>query len=474
MSKFPIGDKVDKLIKPSSIAIIGVSGDPSTQDKTGGSGVLANLIHYGFEGDIYLVNPKHKEIRGYQCYPSIAAIGKPVDLAVISIPAKAVPRVLEECGKAGCQTAIIVSSGFSEVKNDSGRKLQEQLVKIAVKYRLRVLGPNNLGVYNCLDGIAPSTSTALFYYDYFIKGAIGWVSQSGALCSTIHSRAYDRNIGLSYVITSGNECDLEGSDFLWYMARDERVKVIGMYVETIKDKEKFAVAAKEAERNHKPVLVYKAGVTKAGAAATQAHTGSVAGDIREYREFFKQYKVIMADSFDELYSSTMLLEYWYGKAANRYAIIAISGGEGGILADGLLQSGMELAEFQDSTRNSIAEIIPDFASPNNPVDVTAHMMRHPENIFKVSQILEHASEVDGVIYSMTTVARARQLDVAKGVAQAIKSSKKAGAVCWYAGDINKEAVEYLQKERIPVFTDNTSLLLALKRSRQFHDYQQNM
>lgn len=471
MSRFSIGEKVEKLIKPSSIAIIGVSGDPSTLDKTGGAGVLSNLLRYGYQGEIYLINPKHKEIMGYKCYPSIADVGKGVDLAVISIPAKAVADTLKECGEAGCQTAIIISSGFAEVGTDMGKELQQRIVAITETYGIRVLGPNNLGVYNCIDGIAPSTSTALFYYDELVKGSIAWISQSGALCSTIHGRAYDRNIGLSYVVTSGNECDLEAADFLWYMAKDENVKVIGLYIETIKDKEKFELAAKEAARKHKPVLVYKAGVTKAGAAATLAHTGSDAGSIVEYAAFFKKCKVIMVESFDELYSSAMLLEAWLNKPAEHYAIIAISGGEGGILADGLVREGLKLAEFTDATRESIADIIPSFASAKDPVDVTAHMMRHPENIFQISNILEEAAEADGVIYSLTTVAQARHLEVAEEMAKVIKNSKKAGVVCWYSSEVNAEAVRYLQRQNIPVFTDNESLLRALLRVKQFFDYQ---
>lgn len=473
MMEFEIGYGVDAVLNPKVIAVIGVSNKKEKMDMTGGTAVLRNLLRYGYEGEIYPINPKYDTIMGLKCYPSITAVPKMVDLVVIAIPAECVPETLEECGKVSCRAAIIVSSGFAEIRTEHGNSLQNRIVEIAQKYLIRVLGPNNLGVYNVFDKIVASTSTALFYYDHIKPGGIAWVTQSGALGSTIHSRAADREIGLSYVVTSGNECDLQASDFIWYMLDDPRVHVIGLYIEGIRDWDKFSIAAEKARRMKKPIIVYKAGMTEVGVRAAKAHTGSEAGDIDEYCEFFRKNGVVMVESMDDLYQTAHLLEQWrkFSNISN-YAILTISGGEGGTLADGLTFLDINVPQFSLKTYKQIMEIIPSFGSGQNPIDVTAQMMRNPEKLRQIGAVLEDAGEVEAIIYAPTTVAKGNDLQVACDFAEIINNSKKPGVVCWYSSSINAAAIAYLRKKDIPVFTDNESLLRAITTRRQYFNLTQ--
>lgn len=470
MIDFGIGYGADAVLKPKSVAIIGVSNKKEKTDVTGGTAVLGNLLRYGYTGNIYPVNPKYETVLGLKCYQSVKEIPEPADLAVIAVAAENVPGVLTDCAEEGCRAAVIVSSGFAEVRTEKGIALQNELVEICKAYGIRVLGPNNLGVYNVYDNIVASTSTSLFYYDHLLQGGIAWVTQSGALASTIHSRAADQNIGLSYVVTSGNECELQAADFIWYLADDPRVQVIGLYVEGIRDWRKFSQAADKARKQKKPVLVYKAGLTETGAAAVKAHTGSDAGNESEYYELFRENGVITVDSMDELYQSAYLLEQWgrYPQVSH-FAIIAISGGEGGVLADGLTFLNMDVPRFSETTRHKIKEIIPYFGSEQNPVDVTAHMMREPEKIRRIAEVLEEAQEADAVIYSLTTVAKGSDMQVAADIAKVIRASRKPGLVCWYSSSINEDAVHFLRKQKIVVFTDNEAMFLALTRRKQFYE-----
>lgn len=470
MAEFEVGYAADVLLRPGSIAVIGVSDKKEKIKVTGGTAVLYNLIRYGYNGKIYPVNPKYKEVLGIRCYPSVKAVPYPPDLAVISVSAAEIPGLLVECAETGCRTAVIISSGFSEIGTPAGEKLQGEIVRICRTYGIRVLGPNNLGAYDIRNKIVASTSTALFYYDTLLEGGIAWVAQSGALASTIHSRAADRNIGILCVVTSGNECDLQTADFIWHLAEDDNVDVIGLYLEGIRDHKKFADAAAKARRFKKPVLVYKAGRTETGAAAVKAHTGSIAGDYVRSLQFLKENGVIPTDSVDELYESAYLLERWKKwPHIRKYAVIAISGGEGAIISDGIISAGLEVPEFTPELNQKIMDIIPYFGSARNPVDVTAHMMRNPEKLKDVAGILEESDEVEALIFSLTTVAKEWDMKVAEDIAGVIRTSKKPGLVCWYSSTLNDSAVRYLREQKIIVFTDNDALFRALTRRKEFFE-----
>jgi len=265
IKQYPIGFGADALIYAKSVALIGVSGNPNKKSVVGGTAVLNNLVRFGYKGKIYPINPKYDEISGQKCYASIEDVPEKVDLVVIAVAAPSVPDTVESCGRAGARSAIIITSGFAELMTDEGKSLQHEIVEIANKYDLRLLGPNNLGSFNMNDGMCASTSSSLLYYDSMPKGSIAWVSQSGAMCSSIYGRAMDAAINVPVVITTGNECDLEASDFVWHLVDDDRISVICVYCEGIKDREKFKAACAKAKKAKKPVLVFKNGKQRAAA-----------------------------------------------------------------------------------------------------------------------------------------------------------------------------------------------------------------
>lgn len=463
MNPFEIGYGVDAVLNPESVAVIGVSGDSGKAEVTGGTAILSNMIRYGFGGRIYPVNPKYDAIMGLRCYATVADVPETVDLAVVAIAADGVPGVLEACGRCGCRAAIVISSGFGEVQTPHGAALQKEIDAVVKTYGIRVVGPNNLGSYNTFDKMVASTSAALMYYNELPPGGIAWVTQSGALGTSLYGRAIDQNIGVGYVVTTGNESDLQTADFVWYLLDDPRIHVIGLYIEGIRDWERFEAAAQKARKLGKPILAYKAGVTKSGGAALKVHTDSDAGDFGDYLDFFRRTGVVAVESVDELYRTAFLLEQWrgYGDIRN-IAILTTSGGSGGILADGLTRLGMNVPELSRETQEKIKREIPAFGSAVNPIDVTAHIMRTPEKIARVGNILEETDEVDAIMYAPTTLSAEGSVRIARDIVALIRESKKPCLVHWYSSPLNSEAIHILHQNQIPTFTDYDSIVQSFR------------
>lgn len=470
IKKYEIGFGADALIYAKSIALFGVSGDPSKKTVVGGTAILNNLVRFGYKGNIYPINPKYDEINGKKCYSAIEEVPEKVDLAIIAIGAGNVPSVVESCGKAGVRCAMIISSGFAELMTDEGRALQNQIVEIANQYDLRLLGPNNLGSFNMNDGMCASTSSSLLYYDTMPTGSIAWVSQSGALCSSIYGRSMDACIGTPVVITTGNECDLQSADFIWHLAGDDRIKVICVYCEGIRDKEKFTAAVQKAKEAKKPVLVFKNGQTARGGYACGAHTSSEAGTLEEYEAFFKECGAIMVESIDEFFDTANLMMRWAEyDDIEKFAVISTSGGSGIALTDCVEKAGMSVPDLSEEVRNAVMEKIPSFGSPRNPIDVTAHILRTIEKVAEVGEILEKSGEVDAMVLAPTTIERSASLAIAKDFIKIINESKIPAVVHWYTGSTNMEAIKMIREAGIPAFTEYDSIGRAFKRRKEFFE-----
>lgn len=468
MKQYEIGFGADALLRPKAVAVIGVSGNSAKKNVTGGTAVLNNLVRFGYQGNIYPINPKYDTVAGLKSYPAIGAVPEKVDLVVVAVAADKVPDVLEECGQAGCRAAIIISSGFAEVSGPEGKALQEQIVEIGNRYSMRLIGPNNLGSYNVLEHMVASTSSTLLYYNDLPGGAIAWVSQSGALCSSIYGRAYDEEIGVPCVVTTGNECDLQSADIVWTLLDDPRIHVVCVYCEGIRDREKFAAAARKAQELGKPLLVFKNGKTLRGGQGCRAHTASDAGEIDDYRAFFDQIGAIMVDSLDEFYETANLLDLWrdYGDVQN-FAVISTSGGSGICLTDCITGIGLEVPPLSQALKESVMAEIPSFGSAANPIDVTAHILRTPEKIAEVGKLLQASDEVDAIVLAPTTIAEEASLSTAQDFIEIIRSSKKPCMVHWYGGSANAEAVRLLRKNGIAAFTEYDAFARALLRRKQF-------
>ncbi len=470
MRNFQIGQGADALLYAKSVAVIGVSGNPNKKNVVGGTAVLNNLIRFGYKGGIYPINPKYDEISGKKCYPSIEDVPEKVDLAVIAVGADNVLDSLESCGRAGVKCAVIISSGFAELMTEEGVELQNKIVETANNYGMRLLGPNNLGSFNMNDDMCVSTSSSLLYYDSMPKGHIAWVSQSGALCSSIYGRSMDAAIDTPVVITTGNESDLHTADFIWHLAEDDRIHVICVYCEGIRDSEKFEKACRKAAAVKKPVLVFKNGQTKRGGYACGPHTASDAGSIDEYRAFFKKCGAVMVDSIDEFFDTANLISRWknYGDI-KRVAVISTSGGSGICLTDCVEKAGMTVPDLSQEVRDAVMEKIPSFGSPRNPIDVTAHILRSIEKVAEVGEILEKSGEVDAMILAPTTIERSASIAIAKDFIKIIERSKIPAIVHWYSGSTNMEAVRMIREAGIPSFVEYDSIGRALKRRKEIFE-----
>lgn len=460
---------VEAALKPKSIAIIGVSSKTDKKEFVGGTAILNNLVHYGYEGIIYPIHPTSDAIMGCKCYKSIGEVPEKIDLAVLAVASEGVPELVTECGEARVKAVIVISSGFAEVATPEGIKLQNDIVTTAEKYEMKLIGPNNLGLINLLDKVAVSTSAGL-WCDKMLPGSIAWVSQSGALTSALYARAMDEGIGLAYVVTLGNEADLDMSDFISYMLDDDRVDVVGAYIERIKDMTKFREVALKSKRLGKPIIVMKTGSSERGAAAAMAHTGSLVGSYKLNSAFFRQNGVLQVEGIDELYKTANLMRAWkaYGPVEN-VAVITSSGGAGGILADLCEPAGLNLPAFSKSVQEQIMKEIPEFGSAQNPVDVTAHILRSLDKILDVGKILDQTDEVDAVLFAFSSIPPESSLRLAEIICKYHEMSRKPVVMCWYSATYADKALDLMRQHGIPCFTDFESTVTAIKRQNEFRN-----
>jgi acyl-CoA synthetase (NDP forming) len=387
---------LDSFFAPSSIAIIGASRDAL---KIPGL-LLAFLRKNQFSGAIYPVNPNYPDIEGLACHPSIAAIGQPVDLAIVIIPARAVLGALEECAAVGVKNAVIISSGFAEEGGDS-IGMQDAIAALAKRTGMRISGPNAEGFYNEPMRVAATFSpTVDVRPDHprlvATKKRIGIVAQSGGIGFAIYNRAKALGIALSYVISTGNESDLGAGEFLDYMAQDSSTDVILLFIEGIRDTDKFLAAAKRAAETGKPVIVTKVGRSGAGERAAASHTASMAGWTAAYDAVFAKYGFIVSDDLDEAVAIAAVLTTNPLPKGDRVAVVTVSGGAGIWGADAVSAQGLQVPELSAPVQATIRGLIPSYGSPRNPIDITAQAV-HSGGLQKTIELLNASDEVDAIL-----------------------------------------------------------------------------
>ncbi|GAB4532572.1 MAG: acetate--CoA ligase [Anaerolineae bacterium] len=350
----------DPFFKPRGVAVIGASRDPHKL----GYGVVRNLVEYRYQGAIYPVNPMASEILGHTCYPSVAEVPDPVDLAVVVLPAPLVAGVLDECGKRGIRHAIVVSGGFAET-GPEGEAREVALAQIAEKYGMRILGPNCIG---SIDTHTPVNTT--FVVGMPQEGAIGFLSQSGAMCAAVIDWARGAGVGFSRIVSLGNQVDVNETQMLETMADDPQTRVITAYIEGVGDGRAFMKAAEKAARR-KPVVVLKAGKGASGAKAVASHTGALAGSAEAYAAAFQQSGVLSASTMEELFDWARALAWQPLPAGNRVAVLTNAGGSAILTVDAIEAAGLELAPLTDETRAYLRPRLPAAASVANPIDLLA-------------------------------------------------------------------------------------------------------
>ena len=348
---------ISAFFEPRAVAVFG-----SLKDNGGpGHGAIKNMLDFGFTGKIYPVNPSQGEVLGLVAYSSLDEVTGPVDLAMVIIPPAAVPGVMEQCAQKGIKAVIIGTEGFAEA-SEEGAVLQRQVLDIAHRSGLRIIGPNTIGVLNTANGLA----TVPYHVGYkkFLKGGIAYSGQTGLISAHSHPmgpRAYP----LSKLCDFGNKCDVNEVDLLDYLSDDPETKVIVMELEDVKDGRKFMEAARKAVAK-KPVLVFKPGRSQAGARAAASHTSSLAGDDRVHEGAFKQAGILRANNWREFWEIPRVFASQALPRGNRTAILSISGGGGIVAADTAAEAGLAIATFTDTTVRKLAKLSPRLGS--NPVD----------------------------------------------------------------------------------------------------------
>ena len=351
-------ERMKELFEPASIAVVGAARE---ENKVGHI-VLRNIISSGYTGRLYPVNPKSEEILGLRCYASISLVPDNVDLVIVTTPARTVPGIIQEAGHKGTRAAIIISAGFKETGKD-GAELEREIGEIARSYKMRVLGPNCLGLIN-----THSMINATFTNQYPRTGSIAISSQSGAICSVMLDWAQRTNIGFSKFISVGNKLDIDEADLLQYLRDDPLTKVIGMYIEGTNRGIEFMHQAKLTTRD-KPIIALKAGRTSSGAKAASSHTGALSGSDKVYDAAMAQSGIIRVRTIEELFDHLTLFSSMPLPEGDRIAIITNAGGLGVMAADACSDYGLTLASFKPETIELLKTKLPESANFYNPVDV---------------------------------------------------------------------------------------------------------
>lgn len=428
-------EKLDKIFKPESLAIIGAS----EKEGSVGATLMQNIVE-GFEGDIYPVNINREEVMEIEAFSSVGEIEEDVDLALIATPAKTVPGIVDDCGKAGIEAAIIISAGFSETGNQ-GKKLEEKISANRKKHGMRILGPN------CLGTIRPGANLNMtFLRKDAAAGKVAFLSQSGAMGSAILDWSTKAKVGFSAFVSVGNMMDIDFGDLIDYFGQDPKTDSIIMYMESVKGAEKFMSAARSFART-KPILVIKAGKYSKSAEAVASHTGSLAGEDQIYDAAFKRVGVTRVSDVDDLFSSSETLSKQNLPEGPNMAIVTNAGGPGIMTTDAILDSGGELAELSSDTQKKLSDFLPSEANVKNPVDVLgdADTARYEQSI----QVCINDDDVDGVIVIYAPQGKASAKDAARAVANVSKETEKPIVSSFMgAGEVD-EGRQILRKNNVP-------------------------
>ncbi|MGB7297874.1 MAG: acetate--CoA ligase family protein [Burkholderiaceae bacterium] len=382
--------ELDALFRPKSIALVGASNDAS---RIGGI-PLDYLIRYPYAGKVYPVNPKYETIQGLKAYPSLSAIGQPVDLAIFAVPAKAVSAAIDDAAAAGVKCAVMFSSGFAEV-GEHGADAQQALTEQVQRAGIRLLGPNCLGFLSIREHIF-STFTAAMQRAAPPSGNIAIVSQSGAFGAYALQMAVRRGLGLSYWATTGNEGDIQVADCIEWLAHDDSTQVMLCYLEGCRDGERLKRAFAIARDNGKRIVMIKVGRTAAGGAAAASHTAALSGEDAVYDAMFRQYGVYRANSMDEFFAVGYAASVTKMPAGGRLGIMTVSGGVGALMADEASTCGLELPAMPSSAQAELRGMVP-FCGPNNPVDITGHFQNEHQVFDKAIDLMAQSELFDALV-----------------------------------------------------------------------------
>ena len=408
------------------------------------------MILQEFEGTLYPINPHAEKILNRQVYPNIRTVPEPVDLAIIALAAPIVPKIVQECGENGVKGIIIVTGGFGETGSETGTELEYEIRRIASQYGMRIIGPNCIGIFDPYTGVNSFLVPRERTIGYPKRGNVAILSQSGAILVTLIEWCAYRGIGISKTCSYGNAAiNVNESHLLDYIKQDNRTKVIGMYVEGVRDGRQFFETLKNVTQV-KPVVISKAGRTNAGAKATRSHTGSLAGSNESFNAMFRQTGVITAIDLEELLDICNCFVTQPLPRGNTVGIITNSGGHGVLAADALEQNNLRLAEFDSKTIDQL-HTLPQHCTPSNPVDLAADA--DTERYEWVTKLILNDPQVDAALVIIIPSGPNIEFQTIKKLIGVIKNTDKPVISC--LGSTFKQFERYkriLEGDGIPVHT----------------------
>ena len=442
------------LLSPRSIAVVGASDNTL---KLGGGRLLKNLIESSFAGPLYPVNPNRAQVLSLPAYPTVKAIGKPVELVVIVVPGEQVEEALLDCAAARVPGVIVISSGFAERGDARGRDRQERLIAIAREHGITLCGPNCEGIINFAEDIPASFSTALDMEGNKV-GASALITQSGALGTYAVSLCRERGIGVHSFISTGNEAALDFADYVAYLADRPEVQLIAAYIESCRKPRLLLEAARRAHRNGKRVGVLRAGLTPAGNKAASSHTGAMADDRALWNALQVQAGIAPIASIEELVDFMAVAGSPYAKRVwgKRFGVLTTSGGVGVIMADRAPAAGLIMADFASDTENRLKKITA-FGTHTNPLD-GAGSLSAPERLYGALACMGEDPGVD-VVVAATGVAHSMGESVANNFVRFAEASNKPFLVSWVAAP--EAALKILRERGVPVFPDPNRTLAVM-------------
>ena len=429
---------LEAFFAPATVAVVGATEREGSVGRT----ILENLVQGCYSGQVFAVNPKHSEMLGIKCYPSMAALPEPIDLAVIVTPATTVPCVVRECVDAGTRSAIVISAGFKE-RGAEGVELEHRIQAELRRGSMRLVGPNCLGMMNPSIGL-----NATFAHDLARPGSVAFLSQSGALLTAVLDWSLREQVGFSAIVSTGSMLDVNWGDLISFYGEDPQTKSILLYIESVADARSFLSAAREVALN-KPIIVIKAGRTEAASKAASSHTGAMTGSDDVFDAALRRCGVLRVQSISDLFYMAEVLSKQPRPQGPRLTIVTNAGGPGVLATDALIPNGGELAPLSQDSLNALSAFLPAHWSHANPIDILGDA--DPERYEKAVEIAIADPSSDGLLVVLAPQGMTNPAEVARRLVPYAKGHGKPVLASWMGGQTVAEGEALLNSAGIPTF-----------------------
>ncbi len=444
---------IHRMLHPRSIAVLGASNNPVKLSNR----AIALMKRFGYAGRLLPINPVRARVQGIPAHPRLADVDGEIDLAMIMLPADQVVDAVRDCADRGIPAAIVGAAGFAEL-DEQGARLQQQLSEVVSETGIRVLGPNCLGMFSLRDKAMPTFTSAMDGDFQLREGPLAFVSQSGAFGTFIFSAAQHAGIGISHFLNTGNEADLSVAELLCGLVELDEVRVLMAYLEGVHDGRELLTVARRAHELDKPVLAVKVGRSDAGARAAASHTASLAGEDAVFDGVVRQFGVVRVEGMEDLLDAGMIFADGRRARGRRLTTLSLSGGAGVLMADAAARHDLDVAPWEPEWQHRMAEVLPSFGSPRNPVDLTANLISDPAMLRRALEIaVEHpGSDMIAVLLGNSDHVADELIGA---VEHAYRSTDRPLVVVWTGGSGRPR--EWLRELGIPCFTDPGRAAAAL-------------